>query len=188
VNCRSAKGDLSSTVINSNPAQHLVGGWQVSWVYQYQAGAATSWANRFYYGDMSQISEVLNHDEAHSKDIHVWFDPSVSYRTGAAAVPAGFTGFEGRTAFQPGQYHVRVFPNLLDALRSDGIRNWDVKLQRRFRMYERLSTSFSVDLLNATNHTNFSAPNLDPTNQNFGRVTAQNGASRMIQLNLRVEF
>jgi len=45
-----------------------------------------------------------------------------------------------------------------------------------------------VDLLNATNHTNFTAPNVDPTNRDFGRVTAQNGLSRRLQFNLRVQF
>jgi len=43
-------------------------------------------------------------------------------------------------------------------------------------------------LLNATNHTNFSGPNLDPTSLNFGRVTSQRGLSRVIQFNLRVDF
>jgi hypothetical protein len=83
---------------------------------------------------------------------------------------------------------VRVFPLRLDSLREDGIRNWDVKVMRNFRVTERLSTKFSVDLLNATNHTNFQGPNLDPTSSNFGKVTAQRGLSRVIQLNLRLDF
>ena len=72
--------------------------------------------------------------------------------------------------------------------REDGIRNWDTKVQRRFKVTEQLSTLFSVDLLNATNHTNFEGPNTDPTNRNFGRVTTQRGLSRVIQFNLRIEF
>jgi len=54
-----------------------------------------------------------------------------------------------------------VFPTRVDALRSDGIRNWDVKILRRFRIRESMRASFSVDLLNATNHTNFGAANTD---------------------------
>ncbi|MCS6953337.1 MAG: hypothetical protein RMK57_02565 [Bryobacterales bacterium] len=82
----------------------------------------------------------------------------------------------------------RVFPTRLDALRQDGIRNWDVKIKRVFRITERWRASFDVDMLNATNHTNFEGPNTDPTSGNFGRVTAQNGLSRLIQFNVRVEF
>jgi len=174
--------------VQSGPAQHIVGGWQLSWIYQIQSGPATGdWGNRFFYGDMNNIASLFNHDGVNSKDIHVWFDPSIVYR-GTGAIPSGFQGFEGRSASQPGSYHVRVFPQRMDALRADGIRNWDIRVQRRFRIHERLATSFSADLLNATNHTNFSGPNLDPTNTDFGRVTNQRGLSRLIQFNLRVEF
>jgi hypothetical protein len=173
--------------VQNNPIQHVIGGWQLSWVYQYQSGPATTWGNRFFYGDMSNLKDLLNADEVHDRDIHLWFDPSIAYR-GTGAVPANFQGFEGRAAAQPGQYHVRVFPTRLDVLRADGIRNWDVKILRKFRVTEGLSTSFSLDMLNATNHTNFSAPNTDPTNSNFGRVTSQNGLSRRLQLNLRIDF
>jgi hypothetical protein len=47
---------------------------------------------------------------------------------------------------------------------------------------------FAVDLLNATNHTNFSNPVSNVTNSNFGRLNAQNGNGRMIQFNLRFQF
>jgi len=56
------------------------------------------------------------------------------------------------------------------------------------RVTERLNTSFAVDLLNATNHTNFTGPQTNPTNKDFGRVTTQRGLSRVIQFNLRVDF
>jgi hypothetical protein len=174
--------------VQSGPAQHIVGGWQLSWIYQIQSGPATGdWGNRFFYGDVNNIASLFNHEGANAKDMHVWFDPNIVYR-GTGAIPSGFQGFEGRSASQPGSYHVRVFPITMDALRADGIRNWDLKVQRRFRIRERLSTSFSLDMLNATNHTNFAGPNLDPTSTSFGRVTTQRGLSRVIQFNLRVDF
>ncbi|MEK7408332.1 MAG: TonB-dependent receptor [Acidobacteriota bacterium] len=175
------------TWTTEGPLQHVIGGWQLSWVYQYQTGGIPGWGNRFFYGDVSKIGDLFNHEQVHARDIHVWFDPATTYR-GTAAVPSGFQGFEGRSALQPGSYHVRVFPTRLSELRADGIRNWDIKVKRVFRITERLRTSFDVDLLNATNHTNFSGPNTDPTNRDFGRVTSQNGLSRLIQFNLRVDF
>jgi hypothetical protein len=45
-----------------------------------------------------------------------------------------------------------------------------------------------VDVLNAMNHTNFGAPNLDPTSPQFGRITTQVGDPREIIFNLRIEF
>ncbi|MCS7261181.1 MAG: hypothetical protein NZ765_10430, partial [Anaerolineae bacterium] len=173
--------------VTSGPMAHLIGGWQVSWVYQYQTGPATSWPNVFYYGDMAKIRQVFKHKEVHQKDIHVWFDPNIAYR-GAGSIPEGFVGFEGRTALQPGTFHVRVFPTLLDELRADGLRMWDARLLRRFAIAERLRVSFAMDLLNLTNHTNFGPPNTNPTHRDFGRVTNQSGLSRLIQFILRLEF
>jgi len=173
--------------VKSGPLQHIVGGWQFSWVYQIQSGPPTTWGNLFFYGDLDKIGDLFKHDAMHSSDIHVWFDPGIAY-TGSGSIPQGFQGFEGRSGAQPGSYHVRVFPTRLGSLRADGIRNWDVKIKRVFRITERWRTSFDVDLLNATNHTNFGAPVTDPTSRNFGRVTDQNGLSRLIQFNVRIEF
>ena len=171
----------------SGAAQHIIGGWQFSWVYQLQTGPPTNWGNRFFYGDLDNIAALFRHDEVNSSDIHAWFDPSLAYR-GAGSIPSGFQGFEGRSALQPGQFHVRAFTTRLSALREDGIRNWDLKIKKTFFITERLRTSFDVDLLNATNHTNFSGPQTDPTNLNFGRVTSQRGLSRILQFNLRIDF
>ncbi len=168
---------------------YIVGNWNTGWVYQWQTGPATGdWGNRFFYGDINQLGEVFSSD-SRKTDMHQWFDPSAVYR-GTGAVPDGFVGFEGRSNMQPGSYHVRVFPIRTDLIRADGIMNWDLKVERMFPiMPERgMQARFSVDLLNAFNHTNFSGPNLDPTSGNFGKVTSQRGLPRVIQFNLRFEF
>ena len=170
-------------------ASHLVGNWNLSWIYQRQSGPATDWGNRFFQGDVNQLESLFKSDSLRSGDIRQWFDSSLSYR-GTGALPSGFVGFDGRTASQPGSYHVRMFPVRLNSLRSDGIRNWDVKIERLFpiKPEQGIQARFSVDLLNATNRTNFGGPVTDPTNSNFGRVTGQRGLPRVIQFNLRVEF
>lgn len=173
--------------LTKGPLQHVAGGWQLSWIYQIQSGPLVNLSNRFFYGTPDQVNALLNHDQVHGQDIRLWFDPNIAYKA-SGAVPSGFVGIEGRSAAQPGAFQVRMSPFQLSGLRADGIRNWDVKLLRRFRIHERLNTNISADLLNATNHTNFSAPVVDPTSTNFGRVTSQNGLGRIIQLNLRLEF
>jgi hypothetical protein len=171
----------------TSPIRLVVGGWQLSWVYQFQSGPPTSWGKYFYYGDLDKIGDAFKHGEAHSKDVHLWFDPSISYR-GTGAVPSGFTGFEGRAAYQPGTFQQRVLPARLGSLQADGLRGWDVKILRRFRFAERANFSIAGDILNLTNHTNFGAPNTNPTNMDFGRVTSQQGAGRTVQLAARLEF
>jgi hypothetical protein len=170
-----------------HPLRWLAGDWQVSWIYQYQSGPPTSWGNRFFYGDLSKLAEIARHKDVHAQDIHLWFDPSIAYK-GTGAIPAGFVGFEGRSALQPGAFHVRVFPIRLDSIRADGIRNWDLRLLRGFPLRESLKLTLSLDALNATNHTNFAAPDTDPTSTTFGQVRSQLGSSRVLQFNVRIEF
>ncbi len=170
-----------------NPLRYVVGDWQLSWIYQYQSGPPTSWGNRFFYGDLDKLGEIARHDSVHASNIHLWFDRSIAYK-GSGAIPAGFVGFEGRSGSQPGTFHVRVFPARIDSIRADGIRNWDLKLLRSFRVSEQVKFILALDALNATNHTNFAAPDTDPTSSTFGEVRSQLGSSRVLQFNLRIEF
>jgi hypothetical protein len=73
---------------------------------------------------------ALNHDKIHSQNLLMWYDPAAGW-TSSAAPPSSFVGFEGRSAVQPGTYQARVFPQYIDSLRADGLRNWDAKVMRR---------------------------------------------------------
>lgn len=155
---------------------HLLGGWQLSTVYQRQSGPPITWGNEFYTGDLDNIEDAFNHSGVFGRDVHQWFDSNMP--------------FERRSGSQPGTYHVRVFPNTVRGLRSDGIDNLDLKILRRFNILPegRLKVQFSVDMLNAINHTNFSGPVTDPRSTNFGKVTSQRGLGRLIQAAVRFVF
>jgi hypothetical protein len=179
----------------SGPLQHVVGGWQLSWIYQYQTGAPVSWGNLFYYGSVGQIVDALAEDATHAANSKQEYSTAAVYSpvfnsadSATAPIPSGFVGFEGRTALQPGSYQVREFPQYVNGLRADPIRQWDVKIYRRFVLHERLNMNLGVDALNLTNHVQFGAPSLSPTATNFGAVTSQANGARQLQMNVRVEF
>jgi hypothetical protein len=181
--------------LTEGPLQHIVGGWQLSWVYQYQTGAPVSWGNLFYYGSVSQVVQALNESATHAANSRQEYSTAAVYSpifnssdSASAPIPSGFVGFEGRSAFQPGSYQVREFPQYVNALRVDPIRQWDVKLYRRFRLHERLNLNFGVDALNLTNHVQFGSPAIGVTSTNFGAVTSQANGARQLQMNLRIEF
>ena len=181
--------------LTHGPIQHVVGGWQVTWVYQYQTGAPISWGNLFYYGSVDQVVQALAHDQTWDANVKQWYSTAAVYsnvlnpsNSASGAIPAGFVGFEGRSAFQPGSYQTRNFPQYVDALRVEGLREWDVKLSRRFRIHERLNVNFGVDALNLTNYVQFGGPSTSVTATNFGAVTNQSNGARQLQLNLRIDF
>ncbi len=177
----------------SGPLRLLLSGWQIGWMYKYQTGISLIFtgggrAPLFYYGDVNRIAERLNHDAVHEKDIHLWFDPTATYRdNNSAPIPAGFIGFEGRGSFQPA-YNVNTFPVRFTDVRADALRFWNANIKREFRIGESFRARFGVDLLNLTNHTNFDSPNISVTSSNFGRVTSQLGSGRMIQAHFRMQF
>ncbi|HEY3835189.1 MAG TPA: carboxypeptidase regulatory-like domain-containing protein [Bryobacteraceae bacterium] len=181
--------------LTSGPLQHVVGGWQLSWVYQYQTGAPVNWGNLFYYGSVDQVVQALNESATHAANSRQEYSTAAVYSpvfnssdSASAPIPSGFVGFEGRSAFQPGSYQTRQFPQYVNGLRIDPIRNWDVKIYRRFRLHERLNMNFGIDALNLANHTQFGQPVISPTATNFGAVTSQANGARQLQMNLRIEF
>jgi hypothetical protein len=173
--------------LRQGPLAYVAGGFQVSWVYTYQTGALISWGNQFYYGSIDQVVQALNHDNIHNQNIHMWYDPAAVW-TQSTAPPASFVGIEGRSAAAPGTYQARIFPQYIDALRSDGLRNWDAKILRKFTIHEDIAFVVSVDLLNLTNHTQFTGPNLTVTSSAFGSLTGQSNAGRILQFATRIQF
>ena len=166
---------------------HVAGGWTASWIYTYQTGALISWGNLFYYGSIDQVVQALNHDQTHAANINQWYSRSAVW-TGSTAPPSTFVGLEGRSAAQPGTYQARVFPQYIDALRNDPVRDWDVRLQRSFRLHERVALQFAVDALNITNHTQFASPNISVTSSAFGSMNSQVNSGRILQFNTKLRF
>ncbi len=173
--------------LQRGPLAQIVGGWQLSWIYTWQTGPLISWGNLYYYGSLDQVVQALNQDATHAANIHAWYSPSAVW-TGNTAPPSGFVGFEGRSSAQPNVYQARIFPQYIDSLRADGIRNWDTKILRRFPIHERLGLVVALDMLNMTNHTQFTAPNTTVTSSGFGALTGQANWPRILQFNTRIEF
>lgn len=93
-----------------------------------------------------------------------------------------------RAAFTtPEPFSFGILGVFLPDLRAFGVRNENLSVSRRFRFRERSFVDLRADFFNAFNRRNLTAPILDLTNPNFGRITGQ-GSPRSIQLGLRVEL
>jgi len=136
---------------------------------------------------VDQVVAALDEKDTHSQYLKWWYAPAATWQ-GTTAPPSTFVGFEGRSANQPNTYSVRIFPQYIDSLRNDPIRDWDARILRNIKLYERLSLEVAVDLLNVTNHTQFGAPNITVTSIQFGQLTSQVNSGRIIQCNVHIRF
>jgi hypothetical protein len=194
----------------------IVGGWQISGIYNKQSGRVYDLGNWFYYGD--DLRDIAKDTKDQTAD--AWFnwqlfpgasrDFSASNRTAYEArirslVPASVLQQMGNICgsgnnqpcaysnvvpnnFQPNSFHVRVFPNRLNWLRGQGKNQLDANILRRFPVTEKHTLEFRLDMINTFNHVLWDNPNTDINSSNFGRVTTQWNTPRFIQFQLRYVF
>jgi hypothetical protein len=152
----------------STAANAVLGGWQVSGVSTFKDGFPLAIYglnnNTGSFGGNQRPNIVSDPHTAHPS-IDRWFN------TDAFALPAPFTF--GNTP--------RTMPNL----RSPGMANWDIAIQKWWTWHEKIRTQFRTELFNAFNHTRFTGPNTAFGNPQFGTITGA-FAPRDVQLALKV--
>jgi hypothetical protein len=134
----------------------LAGGWTISGTYVWSRGSLLGMPNTFYYGDLNSI-KVSN------PTIGQWFNtagcllPGQTLGPGDTAVPLGqpcTSGWEKRTAMQPGTYQARVTPLYMD-VRNPNFGQLNGSLARDFKFnIKDHALTFQVrgDVLNVMNH------------------------------------
>jgi hypothetical protein len=147
---------------------HVAGGWQLSAIYQANSGPALGYGNILFYGDVHDIPLP-----AGERSVEMWFNRNA--------------GFERDSTKQLAQ-NIRTFPSRLAGLRGKGINMWNMSALKNIRVHERVRIQFRCELLNATNHSHFSTPNMAPANLQFGNITATTGYPRQIYFALKLLY
>jgi hypothetical protein len=101
------------------------------------------------------------------------------------------TGFVLNSSCQPDSYNLRAFPRHVEGVRSQGLANWNVTLGRTLNPNERFQVEARADILNVFNHQRVAmvgGGQMNPTNSQFGQVTADNGNGRQIVLQMLMTF
>jgi len=140
-----ALGSNVNAVLN-----HLVGGWQVSAIYNAQSGPALGFGNVIFSGAFADLR--LSADQ---QSLERWFNTD---------------GFNRKTQEQLAN-NVRTFPLRISGVRGDGINMWDLGLIKNFTLREGIRLQLRGEAEGAMNTPNFSAPNTTPTSTLFGQVT-----------------
>jgi hypothetical protein len=101
------------------------------------------------------------------------------------------TGFVLNSSCQPNAYNLRDFPRHVEGVRSQGLANWNANLAKTLNPNERFQVEARADLYNAFNHQRVAmvgGAQMNPTNSQFGQITADNGNGREIILQLLMTF
>jgi hypothetical protein len=142
---------------------HIVGGWQISAIYNYTSGAPLIFTrNAIAPASVKTIGQVGTGS--------CWFDI------------AGFAKVAAHTR--------RTNPWYYGALVGPGFKNMDLALSKRFVLTERLSLQVHLDAFNAVNGMNWATPRLNETASDFGKTNTQASGyfGRQLQHSARLEF
>jgi hypothetical protein len=130
----------------------IIGGWQVSGIYQNQSGPPLGFGNIIFNGNLKDI--VLPSDQRRAER---WIN-----------VDAGFN----RVSNQQLASNIRTFPLRLGNVRGDNQVRWDFSFIKNFPINERSRVEFRAETYNALNQTSFNTPNTTPTSASFGTITS----------------
>jgi len=129
----------------------IIGGWQISGIYQTQSGAPLGFGNALFTGNLKDIP--LPKDQ---RTIDRWFN-----------VDAGFN----KVSNQQLANNIRTFPLRFSGVRGDDQVRWDFSFIKNFQIHEDTRIEFRAETYNAFNQVSFATPNNTPTNSAFGTVT-----------------
>jgi hypothetical protein len=168
---------------NKGVTGQILGGWQVSWVLDYEAGTAfgvgqngTPFPNGF--NRPTRVPSVklatANYNNARDQFITGVVKPIFN--------PAAFT--------ETPQYTLSNAQRNYSQLRNPAFYNEDVNARKKFFFGSRFTGILQVDYFNVLNRTIFSGPDTNLNDSQFGQVTSQSlgSANRQGQVAFRLEF
>jgi hypothetical protein len=174
--------------VNNYKLGNLVGGWQVGWILDYEAGTANGvtengspFPNGFNRPDRNTSASLSTASYSKVRD------QFVGKTANAQIWPKD--GF----ALTRTQYVIGDATRNYPELRNPALYVENLNAKKHFYFGERVQATLSVDYFNAFNRTQFNNPDTNFSDGTFGQVTSQGTpgnfpANRQGQLTLRVEF
>jgi Carboxypeptidase regulatory-like domain len=152
---------------NSGLLDELIGGYKITALYEFDSGTPDTWSTN------------VNYSGNWSFNSHPHIANAPSFDTSGFATQSG-------SAYQPGSYNYRTFPEYL--LRTDPTKNTNLSLLKNFNLGDRFIIQPRFDAFNAFNRHQLSTPNLTPTSSSFSYITSQLNTGRNMQMGVHVLF
>jgi hypothetical protein len=157
--------------------RHIFGGWQVTGIFRAETGTAFNVTQRSPGGPPSR-PDIIDFGGAINEN---WRDTGTKQYLNPAAFARVPVSAVSRVPVRPGNAG-------WNALRGPGRWNVDASVGKNFKLAEKATLQFRVDMFNSLNHTNYSNPSVDIDNAaTFGKIFTTGGA-RTIQANGRLSF
>lgn len=150
--------------LQTGPLAHVLGGWVVSGIYTARTGRPFTVTQ----GSLEGASWVPNvtGDPAGDETVDSWFNKAAFTR-----VPAGTFGNATR-----------------NMLRGPGFVTFDLTLQRRVVVTDRIAATLRWDVFNVFDRANFGNPSADITGSSAGTISTLAGDPRLMQFSVRIHF
>jgi Carboxypeptidase regulatory-like domain/TonB dependent receptor len=177
--------------VNNYKLGNLVGGWQVGWILDYEAGQPNGnsndtglkengipFPNGFNRPDRNPSVGISTANYSRARDYFVGKAPVAQIWN-----PAAFS-------LTPTQYVLGNADRNYPGLKNPALYMESLNAKKHFYAGERVQFSLSVDYFNAFNRTQFEDPDSNRSNGTYGQVTSQGSQinNRQGQVSLRVEF
>lgn len=174
----------------SSVVDAFVSGWQMTGILTMQTGrpfTVTTGTDQAATGDNTSRPNIIGDWRVENPTPTRWFNPCTRLANGTLRN----CGANDTPAWQ--QNAAGTFGNAgRNIIRGDGLHNFDIGVQRFFRITEGHQLQFRGEVFNLTNHPNFFFPTTSLASAAFGTVTrAANtgtGAQRQIQLAVKYIF
>jgi hypothetical protein len=154
----------------------VIGGWQVSAIYQFLSGMPISWGNVIYNTGTYRDFHNVQHSSANVTGGHVFNTSVFDTRTvtnSAYPVNNDPTNVSPTSPYnpdiQPTSNNFRTFPAYL--LRQDYTSDWDANVQKDVTAWENVKIEFRLDAFNLLNRPQYNTPTVSPTSATFGETS-----------------
>jgi hypothetical protein len=168
--------------LNQGFVKHILGGWAVSAIYQYDSGRpiAVSYTN---VSDLDSSSTLSRPNSVPGVSAKVPGGPKISLDgTGVYFNKAAFSATP--------TYSFGTAPRYLPDVNAPAAWDLDSMIEKNTRFSERYSLSFRAEAFNTLNNVTFGGPTTSFTSSTFGQeaTLSQTNTPRNVQLSLRFSF
>jgi hypothetical protein len=173
----------------------VIGGWQISAIYQFLSGTPMSWGNVIYTGSGWSDFHNVQHSSANVFGKPVFNTAVFDTRTvtnSAYPVNNDPTNVTPSTPYnpniQPNGNNYRTFPQYL--LRQDYTSDWDANVQKNTKLAENMNLELRLDVFNLLNRPQYNTPSVSPTSAAFGTTSGvySGTLARHMQLSAHINF